>query len=138
MKTYQPIGTTSVQAQDAIGKNLFIGFDGNLPSASAKPLGVTDAKADQYEQVPVVMAGIALVLSGASFSQGAALVTNASGKAIAGTTLSAQTPAGGTTMLSTSPQPGMTIAGCVLPQVIAGYALDTATGADQLIRILLN
>ena len=137
MKTTQPILITNITAAAAIDKNLFVGFNGNLAAANAKPLGVSDAKADSGEMIPLISAGIALVLSGAAVSQGATLVSNSSGKAIAGTTLSAQTPAGATAMLSTSPQPGMTISGCVLPQAVAGFALDAATAADQLIRILL-
>lgn len=108
MKTEQPILITSVKAQTDLSKHFFIGFDGNLCAAAAKSLGVSNADTASAEQCPVTAKGIALIYSGASLSQGAAVESDANGKAI---TLSAG--------------------------VKNGYALDAATGADVLIRLLL-
>jgi len=40
--------------------------------------------------------------------------------------------------MSTSSFPVLLQSGGVLPQSVAGYALDEASGADQLIRVLLT
>ena len=110
MKTEQPILITSIEAAvDLSGsQNLFIGFDGDLCGNGVKPLGVLNANTDQYEQAPVVASGIALVYSGAAVSQGDKVQSNASSKVI--------TYSSG---------------------AVAGYALDAASGADELIRVLL-
>ena len=46
MLTEQPILITSIKALADITKNLFVGFDGNLCSANAKALGVSNADTD--------------------------------------------------------------------------------------------
>ena len=111
MKTEQPILITSITAAADLSasKNLFIGFDGDLCAADAKPLGVLNANTEDTEEAPIVAAGIALVYSGAAISQGDKLKSNASGKAITWASSGA----------------------------VAGYALDAASGADELIRVLL-
>ena len=137
MKTEQPILITTILAAANLDKNLFIGFDGNLCSANAKALGVSNANTNSGNQCPVVSKGIALVLSGAAVSVGNAVVANSSSKAIPATTFSATVPGSGTTVTSSSAQPAMILAGSVLPQAVNGYALDVASGADELIRVLL-
>jgi Uncharacterized conserved protein (DUF2190) len=109
MKTEQPILITSVKAAANITKNLFIGFDGDICSANVKSLGVSNADTDADEELPVMAIGIALVYTGAAVSQGDKIASDASGKAV--------------TFSSGE---------------YNGYALDASTGADELIRILLN
>lgn len=111
MKTTQPILITTVIAGGDLtnSKNLFIGFNGTVCGNGAKPLGVLSANTISGEQAPVIAKGIAIVLSGAAFSRGIKLQSNASGKAI---TYSAGE--------------------------VAGYALYAASGADELIRVLLS
>ena len=108
MKTEQPVLITTITAQSAITKNLFIGFDGNLCAAAAKSLGVSNADTDSGEELPVMSLGIALVYSGAAVTAGDAVESDASSKAV---TLSAGEK--------------------------NGEALDSATGADELIRVKL-
>jgi len=110
MKTEQPVLITSIKAAADFSnsKNIFIGFDGNTCGNGAKALGVLNANSAQNEQAPLMSIGIALVLSGAAVVLGAKLQSNASGKAI--------TYASGEAN---------------------GYALDAATGADELIRVKL-
>ena len=110
MKTEQPILITSIEAAADLSakQNLFIAFDGTVCGSGVKPLGVLNANTDEGEQAPVCCVGIALVYSGAAVAKGAKLQCNAAGKAI--------TYAAG---------------------AVAGYALDEATGADELIRVLL-
>lgn len=110
MKTEQPILITSVTAGADLSasKNLFIRFNGTVCGLGIKPLGVLAADTNNGEQAPVACAGIALVLSGAALSQGDKIQSDANGKAMA---FAAGEP--------------------------AGYSLDTALGADELIRVLL-
>ncbi len=111
MKTTQPILITSVTAAADLttATNLFIGFNGSICTNGVKPLGILSASTNIGEQAPVIAKGIAIVLSGAALSAGSKVQSNASGKAIT------------------------YIAG-----EAAGFALDTASGADELIRVLLS
>jgi hypothetical protein len=109
MKTHQPLGRTTIIAGAALAKQLFIGLTGALCAADAKPLGVSEIDCASGEQMPVIFAGIALVKSGAALSAGAKLEVDAAGKAIT---------------WATSGE-------------IAGWALDAAGGADEVIRVLL-
>jgi len=109
MKTDQHVLLTSIKAASALTKNLFIGFDGALCGANAKALGVSNADADSDEQLPVTVVGIALIKSGAALSAGAKIASDASGKAV---TYSTGEP--------------------------NGFALDSASGTDELIRVLLT
>jgi len=110
MKTEQPILITSIAAAVDLSdkQNYFIGFDGDICGNGAKALGVLNAESDQDEQAPLTTLGIALVISGAAIAVGAKVQSNSSGKAI--------------TFSSGESN---------------GYALDAATGADELIRIKL-
>ncbi|HMN49559.1 MAG TPA: DUF2190 family protein [Ignavibacteriaceae bacterium] len=111
MKTIQPILITSVTAgvDLSTATNLFIGFNGSLCANGAKPLGVLNASTNIGEQAPVIAKGIAMVLSGAAVSAGAKVQSDATGKAI--------TYAAGE---------------------VAGFSLDAASGAGELIRVLLS
>jgi len=137
--TEQPILITSVTAAEDLStaKNLFIGFDGKKCLANKKALGVAVDTALINEQVPVATSGIKLVLSGGVISAGDAVVSDANSKAVKASALSVSVPAGATAVTSASAQPTLTVAGSELPQSINGYALEPATGADQLIRVKL-
>lgn len=140
MQTHQPLGNTSILAAAALGKHLFVGADGNVCGANKKALGVTEVDAALGEQASVIFSGIALVLSGGAITVTDELVpvaSDAAGKAVAATALSATVPSGATPVTSTGAQPAMTMAGSATPQKINGWALDSATGANQLIRVLL-
>jgi hypothetical protein len=111
MKTEQPILITSITAASDLSssKNLFISFDGAVCGADDKALGVLNANTNVGEQAPVVAKGIALVYSGEAIAVGSKLQCNGFGKAILSI--------GGETN---------------------GFALDAASGADELIRVLLT
>ena len=111
MKTEQPILITSIKAAADFSdsNNIFIGFDGNICGNGAKALGVLSANTDQDEQAPITVLGIKLVLSGAAVSSGAKIQSDASGKAI--------------TFSSGESN---------------GFAMDEASGADELIRVRLS
>ena len=108
MKTEQPILITSITAAADLSKNLFIGFDGAVCGNGKKALGVCNAETDSGEQAPLMSIGIALLLSGAAVSIEDKIQSDANGKAITFSSGEAN-----------------------------GYALDAATGADELIRIKL-
>ncbi|MDQ7799558.1 MAG: DUF2190 family protein [Candidatus Edwardsbacteria bacterium] len=160
--TEQPTLITSIVAAAALTKGYFIGFDGNVCGAGAKALGVCNADSDSGEMAPVLAKGIALVVSAAAIAVGAALVSDASGQATTATTFAAAAPAitvddtkltvdSGATGVTSSAANGAIISaaeglltpaapaltGSVLPQAINGYALDAATAAGDLIRVLL-
>jgi hypothetical protein len=136
-KLANPLGSVSIMAAANISKQLFIGLTGNICAANAKSLGVSEYDALSGEMVGVIFNGVALVLAGAAITAGAAVASNAAGKAVAATTLTATVPTGATSVTSTSAAPAATLAGSVLPQQINGYALDAASAADDLIRVLL-
>ena len=108
-KTHQPIARISIAAAADLSKQLFIGLTGALCAADAKPLGVSEVDVKSGEQMPVIIAGVALVKSGAAITAGAKLECDANGKAVT---------------WATSGE-------------VAGWALDTAGGADEVIRVLL-
>jgi hypothetical protein len=108
MLTEQPILITSVTAKVDLAKNLFIGFDGDICANGAKALGVCNTESDLGEQAPIAAKGIALVTTGAAVAVAAKVQSNAAGKAI--------TFAAGEAN---------------------GFAMDAASGADELIRVLL-
>ena len=110
MKTEQPILITSIPAAVNLSnaKNLFIGFDGDVCGNGDKALGVLNAGTSQGEMAPVMTLGIALVLSADAISVGAKIQANGVGKAITFSSGEAN-----------------------------GFALDAASGADELIRVLL-
>ncbi len=109
MYTEQPVLILSIDAAADIDKNLFVGFDGALCAAGAKSLGVSNADTLSGEEMPVMTNGVALVLSGAAVSQGDPVEADASGKAIP-----------------------------VSAGEKNGDSLDAASGADELIRVLLK
>lgn len=109
MKTEQPVLITSVTAQADTSPYLFVGFDGAVLSSAVKALGVSNADTPSGEQLPVTAIGIALVTSGAAVSVEDEVESDANGKAVP------------------------------LDQGVSnGYALDAASGADEVIRVLLK
>lgn len=141
VKTMKPGVVESINAQSDLIKQRFIGFDGNYCAANAKSLGVSQTDIEQNQQCPVTVTGIALIESGGAISAGNALVSGTNGVALAATSLSiaVSVPEGSTPVTSDAAQPNLaeTIAGSVTPQAINGYALDAASGAGEIIRVLV-
>ena len=111
MLTEQPILITSIQCKEtgSIAKNRFINFDGTYGTDGAKALGVVNAETDNGEMTPVIAKGIALIESYGPIPKGSPIQAFDDGLA---------------TVVSSGP--------------LEGYAIDAATGANQLIRILLS
>ncbi len=111
MKTEQLTLITSILATEDVTKNLIVDVAGGLCDATAVPLGVINADTLDTEMIPVAVNGIAIVYSGAAITIGDLVKSDASSKAITTATND---------------------------KLVVGKALDTATGADELIRVLLN
>ena len=110
MLTQYPTLIISVKAKQPFVKNLFVGFDGDYPSADSKALGVVVADTNEENQMPVMVSGIAIVKTASAVNIGDAITTDASGYA---------------KPVSSN-------------ETINGYALDSASGSLQLIRVLLK
>jgi len=111
MLTEQPILITSIKCTEPGGiiRNRFINFQGAFGAEGTKTLGVVNADTNQDEMTPVTVKGIALVQTAYAISVGQAIQVFDDGTAAPHTT-----------------------------GPIEGYALDAASGAYQLIRILLS
>lgn len=106
-KTYKPGIAESIVAQTDLDKQRFIGFDGNYCSAGARALGISDVEIAQGQFAPVVLNGMLLVVTGGAIIQGGKVASDADGKAVAVTA----------------------------SEEVNGFALDSASGANEIIRI---
>ena len=113
MKTEQPVLITSIEAAEDLPKNVFVNFAGYKANDEIC-LGVCNADTDSGEEAPVTTYGIALVLSSASIGKADFVKPTTDGKAVS------------------------VIGDPYADPAIRGLALDIATGADELIRILLR
>jgi hypothetical protein len=111
MLTEQPILITSIKCTEPGGiiRNRFISFQGAFGAEGTKTLGVVNADTNVGEMTPVTVKGIAIVQTAYAISVGQAIQVFDDGTAAPHTT-----------------------------GPIEGYALDAASGAYQLIRILLS
>ena len=112
MKTEVILGTSSIEAAADLVKHRFIGFDGNLCGANAKARGVSATDTKSGQMCPINIVGEVLVESGGVITAGAAIASDARGRAVAA-------------------ESGY------LPQALNGYAIDAATGAGEFIRVRL-
>ncbi|ECG4947670.1 DUF2190 family protein [Salmonella enterica subsp. enterica serovar Llandoff] len=106
--TQQVVLTTTAVAADIILQQHLVGFDGKLCAAGKAALGVAETDADIGDAVGVNVLGIIAVEAGAAFEVGAAVQSDAEGRVIAKTGSNA----------------------------VAGVALDAATQAGDVVRIL--
>lgn len=82
MKTQQPALITSVVAVVDLPRNRFAGFSGALCAAGAKALGTVQADTEADNVAPVSVLGICLITAGAAVAVGAAVESDASGRAV--------------------------------------------------------
>lgn len=136
-KTEQPDGAVTFTATGAIAQSLFVGFDGDVCGAGAKAMGVSKFAYASGEKGVADCQGIRIVKSGAALTAGNPVQSNSLGKAIAATSVTVTIPADSTPVTSDGAQPTLAVAGGVLPQVINGYVLDDASGADEDVRVKL-
>lgn len=107
-KLYKPLLIDSIRAQADLPKQRFIGFDGNLCAASVKAYGVSDVEIEAGQFAPVGVLGILLVEAGGTLAVKSKVTSDASGRAVAITST----------------------------EEVNGYALDAATAAGDIIRIV--
>ena len=81
-KLYKPVLIDSIEAAANIDEHRFIGFDGNYCGAGAKALGVCDVSTEQGQLCPVAALGVLLVEAGGTITAGAAVTSDANGKAV--------------------------------------------------------
>jgi hypothetical protein len=105
-RLYKPLLIDTVKAAVNLEKQRFIGFDGNYCGANAKAYGVSDVEIKAGQYAPVALFGILLIQTGGAVTAGTKVTSDATGCAVAYTTGEAN-----------------------------GYALDTAAGAGEVIRI---
>lgn len=110
MKTEQPLLTISVLCNQPGGvpKNRFVDFSGNLTGDMGQALGVCSADTNDGEMMPVVVQGIVLAEAGEALGVGSPVESYDNGTAIF-------YGMGG----------------------LSGYAMDEATEAGQVIRVML-
>ena len=107
-KLYKPLLIDSIKAQVDLPKQRFVGFDGNICLASKKAFGICDVETEKDQFAPIAVNGILLVESGSAITQGGEVTSDNQGRAIAITA----------------------------SEDVNGYALDAATAAGEIIRIV--
>jgi len=107
-KLYKPLLIDSIKASTNLPKQRFVGFDGGICVAGAKALGICDVETDADQQAPIGVIGILLVEAGGTITQGTAITSDASGRAIV----------------------------ALEAQKINGYAQDAASAEGEIIRIV--
>lgn len=100
----------SIVAAAALAIHRFVGYTNQHAAADAKARGVSDSACNSGDSVSIIVSGTVIVHSGGSFAVGAAVTSDANGKAVA-------------TNASTD--------------AINGYAVTASTGADQEVLIQL-
>ena len=81
-KLYKPILIDSITAAGNLEKHRFVGFDGNHCTAGAKALGVCDVETESGQLAPIGVLGIFLVEAAGNITAGAAVTSDANGKAV--------------------------------------------------------
>lgn len=109
-KTKQGLLATTVIAATAWQPNRFVNFAAAQAAAGEATLGVSVYEADQGDSAAVDVVGIVTVEAGGAIAQGAKVAAGDQGLAV--------------TQASTA--------------AVAGYALDTAAAAGDIIRVLLR
>lgn len=102
------IHAETLTAPSAVAEERFVTYSGAVAGNGANTLGVSQYKAAQSEDYAATVIGTATVVSGGAFALGAALQSDANGKAIVKSS-------------------GATVA----------RALKAATGADERVEVLL-
>lgn len=140
MLTEKVVLTHSITAAADLDNALrFVGLDGNYCGAGERAAGVLAVSTKQGQQAPVKMSGLLLVEAGGEITAGKRVVSDALGRAVQATVLTAQTtiPEGAVDVTSDKAQPDLTItlAGSELPQVTNGWAYTAAGGEGDFILV---
>jgi len=125
-KLYKPILIDSILATATLPKQRFISFAGAVCTAGQKAIGVCDVETDSGQLAPVGVLGVFLVETGGAITVGAAVTSDANGKAVVATD-DAITSTTANDVTTYSIQKG---------SAINGYALDAASASGETIRIV--
>lgn len=106
-RLYKPLLIDTLKAAVNLEKQRFIGLDGNYCGANAKAYGISDVEIEAGQYAPIAVIGILLVQTGGTITAGTRVASDANGNAVTYTTGEAN-----------------------------GYALDSSTGAGEIIRIV--
>lgn len=114
MVTQQVVLTTTVVAGEDLQAHRLVGFDGKTYKNTGVEFGVAEVAAKTGDSVPVNVIGIMAVEAGAAISVGQILKSDTEGRVVK----------------ETPPQDGS------LPFSTVGVALDAATAAGEIIRMV--
>jgi hypothetical protein len=127
----------TVIATGAVSENRAVAFNGSQASASGqKVMGTSMSRAATGEALAVVTSGTAIIESGAAITVGQSLMSDSQGRAIpVSGTLSL---ASGATAVTSSAANGAVLYGADLPEYSFADAMQAASGAGELIEVLLR
>ncbi|MBF0583075.1 MAG: DUF2190 family protein [Magnetococcales bacterium] len=136
MKTTHPFHAITLIASGAVGECCLVRFDGAQAStAGEKVAGVARFNAGNLEAITVDVSGIVLVKTGAAIAQGDSLVSDANGQAVPALALAVDA---GVTAVGSTAANGPILVGGDLPEFVFGDAMEAASGAGQLVQVLLR
>ena len=84
-KLYKPLLIDSVLANADLQKQRFVDYDGNTCAKGVRAYGICDVETDKGQLAPIGVIGVLLVEAGGTITKGAAVTSDANGKAIAQT-----------------------------------------------------
>ncbi|MBF0098565.1 MAG: DUF2190 family protein [Magnetococcales bacterium] len=127
----------TVIANGSVSENRAVAFNGSQASiAGQKVMGASVSRAATGEALAVVTSGTAIMESGAAITVGQSLMSDSQGRAVpvSGTL----TVASGAVAVTSSAANGAILQGAELPEYLFADALQAASGAGELIEVLLR
>lgn len=132
----EAIWTGTIIATEALTRRRAVGYDGKKAGVGAKAAGVAVYDADNGRECTLDKKGKTIMEAGAAVTVGAALTTDANGKAIPATTLAATVDSGATPVTSSAANGAIvTLAGSIPPQHIIGWAVSAASADGDFIEV---
>lgn len=126
----------TVLAAGAITGYRAVGFDGLQATVQGqKVMGVANRSTAIGAYVDVACIGTAVVEAGAAFAAGAALIVDASGRAIAASALAV---GAGAVAMTSSAANGAVLTGSTLPEYIFADAIRASGGVGEFVEVLLR
>jgi hypothetical protein len=132
----RPTLTLTLKAAGVVARHRAVTFGGAQATvAGSKVAGIAATAAADGEHFAVNVGGSVVVESGGGFSAGAGLAVDSQGRAVAAAAL---TVASGATPVTSTAANGAILTGGELPQFVFADALETASGAGELVEALLR
>lgn len=125
-------------ASGAVAARRAVGFTGaQAGAAGQKVMGVSPRAAASGELSEVVASGTATVETGGAFAQGASLIVDAQGRAVASSG-ALNIKEGATAVTSTAVAGAALLAGGDMPEFVFADALEASGGAGAFVEVLLR